>query len=470
MATRLPAVIESLDAYPASYAPEATDVSVLENSVSSVGSDYSSGQLENSSLQASAEFNPDQAPLEAAQPDAAPQAVPVNETSAEAQPAKKAAAKNEEALGHLIKAFNESKKVGNETAIADLVHRIMLVVGQAALFSAFVALSIVTVGAATPVAVWAGVGLAVSTADLGFSIANLGARAAGKDGLLYHGDSIANTIAFALRKRGMTDEAKIDKITNAVTTTTRMLLGGLTLSANQLHRPGPSNREFMDYSRMPAMQRNIAKSIIQSQKDAIETVDFNTDEQAETPAEPTPVSPQGAHEEPESDGDELLPPSPPPSAPGLSPQAEEDDTRPGTESGSNSAQSQSEQQSIDEARKHSSILNDQISRAEQKTTLNAKVAEIRQKTIEMEQKRGQQQDLSTTEAEFAKSHRVQEAETSFTGSESLTAEEMSETLSALMKSCSENVKEAAKEHPLSHSLQLDKNQPHHLSSPILGKA
>ncbi|RYV00943.1 hypothetical protein SOPP22_19330 [Shewanella sp. OPT22] len=194
-----------------------------------------SGRVSQNSAQGN-QFNPEQAPLsESYDLDA-----PKNVSDAKR---KVAEAQNQE-MDKLVNNFKEAKEAGCETAAMDVLERIYGLIGHTALLAGAILLTGVTLGAATPLAIWAGAGVAVSTADLCCSTINLGLRAAGKDGFKYHGDSISNIMEALLRKGGMDDQDKIDKITNVVSNyCIRFPLGGLTARANLMHRPGHRTKE-----------------------------------------------------------------------------------------------------------------------------------------------------------------------------------------------------------------------------------
>ncbi|MBM7072000.1 hypothetical protein JQC92_08155 [Shewanella sp. 202IG2-18] len=189
-----------------------------------------SGRVSQNSTQGN-QFNPEQAPLsESYDLDA-----PKNVSDAE----RKVAEAQNKQMNTLVNNFKEAQEAGCETAAMDILERIYGLIGHTALLAGAILLTGVTLGAATPLAIWAGAGVAVSTADLCCSTINLGLRAAGKDGFKYHGDSISNITEALLRKGGMDDQEKIDKITNVISNyCIRFPLGGLTARPNLMHRAG----------------------------------------------------------------------------------------------------------------------------------------------------------------------------------------------------------------------------------------
>ena len=148
-------------------------------------------------------------------------------------------------VDRIMKEYQKAVEAGLETALADLMHRIFQLGTQIILFSVALLLTGATAGAMTPLLVWAAAGLGVACIDLGFSAYNLQQRRAGNDGLAYHGDSIACITAGILKKAGITEQAKIDLITNFVSNGIRCGLGAYTMPANHLHRPGGMG--YMEY-------------------------------------------------------------------------------------------------------------------------------------------------------------------------------------------------------------------------------
>ncbi len=303
------------------------------SSVSGSTPDLSSAHSSSGPSPESSIFTPTQAPLSHAEvnPSASSKTEPDN------QPSLDSAQKSREKMESMVKSYKEAKARGLETAAADIIYRIVILAGELAIFGASLALATVTCGAATPLAVWAGLGVAVSAADLGFSVGNVALRAAGKDGFTYHGDSISNILEAILRKGGMTDEAKIDKITNYVSSGIRMGLGSFTLCGNQLHRPGfikegsgPSCREYMDY-RLPRFQSDFAKKILKEREEANRELNLTTEELGEVPA--TPPTPENSETEPapltSAGGNPPPPPAPPSSGEPYS-SGTNDDSEPAT--------------------------------------------------------------------------------------------------------------------------------------------
>ena len=368
------------------YSSSESDVSDFEDSVDSLGSSPSQPRRGASPATPASQFDPTDVPLGGAQPAPTPSQVanPNNATPALGVPsanAKPEAAKSaDEGMQNIIKAYEEAKKAGLDTAISDLVHRIIVFVGHALLFAALVTLTVGTGGIAIPFAASAGLGLVLSGLDLGFSIANVSLRAAGKDGLEYHGDSIANMLGAALRKGGMTDETKIDNITNGVSIGVRVLGGGLTLMPNLKHRAGPSNGEYMD-QKLSKMQRMLGEQMVKKRKDADESVSFTSLDGGECTALTQPLA------EPEimdDDDDFNLPPPPRPPAPGTNPNTR-DEGLPRTRRTSGPQQSQpsqnhgtSPQNAPDKARQHSAELSGNIAKAEKKDVFKKHVQQTKQ--------------------------------------------------------------------------------------------
>ncbi len=209
------------------------------------------------------------------QPDAA---APAARTASNA-PAKSAdAAKDADPgaqIDNLIKEYDKAVEAGLDTAIADLLSRILQLGVHGALLFLAVVLTAASGGAFTPFLIWVAASTALNCVDTGCSVYNLAQRAKGNDGLTYHGDSIANLTKAVCKKLGITNEAKIDQYTNIVSTSIRCLAGGITLPANHLHRSG-GKMIYSDY-RLSELQRQFAKQQKQQRKEEDEIFSLDTD-------------------------------------------------------------------------------------------------------------------------------------------------------------------------------------------------
>ena len=197
-------------------------------------------------------------------PTGVPLAAPDNSSVAPASGDKKARPANRMNMEKMIEQYHEAKKNGIEIALADLFNRIIQLGYHGGLMFIAVTLTAATAGAASPFLIYAIAATGVAIADLGCSGCNLVQRLNGKEGNQYHGDSIAALVKLVMTKMGVTDPVKIENYTNYISNVSRMCLGGLTMPANALHRPGTPY--CMVTSQISPMQRMLVEQALKDRK------------------------------------------------------------------------------------------------------------------------------------------------------------------------------------------------------------
>ncbi|MGB0895500.1 MAG: hypothetical protein ACPGUD_13960 [Parashewanella sp.] len=139
-------------------------------------------------------------------------------------------------------------------AKSEFLHSLGPLLFSAGLFSGSLVLTAVTAGAAAPLALYFGAGLVVSGADAATSLYNWRSRASGGKGLPLYGDSVGNVLHAILKKVGMKNDEKRQKVSDWVSFSIRCVVAPVT-NFNLAYRPQPNDEPGKDMD--PVMKESI---------------------------------------------------------------------------------------------------------------------------------------------------------------------------------------------------------------------